>query len=223
MRRPAAVRRALHGRLVASPDEGRSAASVTDRELQGWYRDPFGLHDLRYYHAGRPTRLVRDGAHEFYEEAARQDAPQPWPPGSAPNWGRRSPGAPGYGGGASGAGPEPSANGTEPGGSLEHGHSYRRSHRSGNGGPRRSARKRAVAPAVVAVTVVGAIVAVIALRGNGGNPSITPVAFVSKAATHGVPGGGAFDEHEIVSGGTVYLQLVVEGQNILQAATGSRG
>ena len=301
---------------AASPDwqravaKGRNTASVADRELQGWYQDPFRTHELRYYSAGRPTRLVRDGGHEFYEEPASGGAPQSRPPDSAANRGRRNPSA-GYGGGAGGVGPEPGAYesqpgpyagrpyggragayGSEPGAyagqphggrQAAYGHqsgqygpessgspqpqlSHRRSHRHAHGGPRRSAKKRGIALTAVAVAVVGAIVAVVALRGNGGDGSslrLTPVAFVSKAATqtmaqktadvtlsgtiqasgktvavHGagqldlagkavslnlsarVPGGGAFNEHEIVSGGTVYLQLVAEGRNIFKAATG---
>jgi hypothetical protein len=287
--------------------KGRNTASVADRELQGWYQDPFGTHELRYYSAGRPTRLVRDGGHEFYEEPASGGAPQSRPPDSTANRGRRNPSA-GYGGRARGVGPEPGAYesrpgpyagrpygarpgaygsepgayagqpdggrqaayghqpgqyGPEPSGSLQPQLGHRRSHRHAHGGPRRSAKKRGVALAAVAVAVVGAIVAVVALRGNGGGLRLTPVAFVSKAATqtlaqktadvtlsgtihasgktaavHGtgqldlagkaislnlsasVPGGGAFNEHEIVSGGTVYLQLVVEGRNIFKAATG---
>ena len=274
---------------------------MTDRELEGWYQDPFGLHDLRYYHAGRPTRLVRDGVHEFYEQPAPRDAPQAGPAHSAANWGRRNSTAPGYRGGASGVGPGPSAYGSgadppagqrdggrpgaygrEPGqyagqpygggpggyrtgsgGPDEHQLSHGPSHRRIDGAPRRTARKRIAAPAAVAVAVAVAVVALVALRGNGSNLSLTPTAFVSKAATqtmaqktadvtlsgtvqasgktaavHGtgqldlagrkvslnlsasVPGGGAFDEHEIVAGGTVYLQFVVAGQNLFQAATG---
>lgn len=229
---------------------------MTDSELEGWYRDPFGLHDLRFYHAGRPTRLVRDGAHEFYEEPARRAASQPRQPDSGPNWGGWSPAGPGGGGG-------PGAYETGPGGPVEYRLSHERSHRRGDGGPRRSAKKRIVAPAVVAVAVAVALIALVGLRGNGSNPSLTPTAFVSRAATQtmaqktadvtlsgtiqasgktaavqgtgqldltgkqvsldlsaSVPGGGAFEMHEIVSGGTVYLQFVVEGRNLFQAATG---
>jgi hypothetical protein len=35
---------------------------------QGWYADPFGLHEYRYFSAGVPTRLVRDGSVESYDE-----------------------------------------------------------------------------------------------------------------------------------------------------------
>lgn len=41
---------------------------------QGWYRDPYGLHQDRYFSDGQPTKLVRDGAEESY------DPPPPEPP-----------------------------------------------------------------------------------------------------------------------------------------------
>jgi hypothetical protein len=34
---------------------------------QGWYRDPYGEHQDRYFSAGWPTRLVRDGDTESYD------------------------------------------------------------------------------------------------------------------------------------------------------------
>src|SRR5579862_4266970 len=37
-------------------------------ELQGWYADPFRLHEARYFSAGQPTALVRDGGTESYDE-----------------------------------------------------------------------------------------------------------------------------------------------------------
>ena len=36
--------------------------------LQGWYLDPFRLHEARYFSSGQPTRLVRDGGTESYDE-----------------------------------------------------------------------------------------------------------------------------------------------------------
>lgn len=36
--------------------------------MQGWHADPFGLHEQRYFSAGRPTKLVRDGRVEAYDE-----------------------------------------------------------------------------------------------------------------------------------------------------------
>jgi hypothetical protein len=35
---------------------------------QGWHADPFGAHELRYFSSGDPTRLVRDGDVETYDE-----------------------------------------------------------------------------------------------------------------------------------------------------------
>jgi hypothetical protein len=39
---------------------------VTDAD--GWQSDPFGLHEQRYFSLGRPTKLVRDGTVESYDE-----------------------------------------------------------------------------------------------------------------------------------------------------------
>jgi hypothetical protein len=36
--------------------------------LQGWHDDPFGRHERRYFSAGQPTKLVRDGGIEAYDE-----------------------------------------------------------------------------------------------------------------------------------------------------------
>jgi hypothetical protein len=35
---------------------------------QGWYADPFGQHEARYFSAGHPTKLVRDGSAESFDE-----------------------------------------------------------------------------------------------------------------------------------------------------------
>ena len=40
----------------------------TEQEAQGWYRDPYGVHEDRYLSAGAPTKLVRDGGSESYDE-----------------------------------------------------------------------------------------------------------------------------------------------------------
>jgi hypothetical protein len=34
---------------------------------QGWYRDPFGIHQDRYFSEGWPTKLVRDDGTESYD------------------------------------------------------------------------------------------------------------------------------------------------------------
>jgi len=41
---------------------------MSNRQLQGWSADPFGLHEQRYFSAGRATKLVRDGKLESYED-----------------------------------------------------------------------------------------------------------------------------------------------------------
>jgi len=43
-------------------------------KAQGWYRDPYSVHEDRYFSDGRPTKLVRDGNVECY------DPPPPGPP-----------------------------------------------------------------------------------------------------------------------------------------------
>jgi hypothetical protein len=34
---------------------------------QGWYRDPYGVHEVRYFSAGVATKLVRDAGREAYD------------------------------------------------------------------------------------------------------------------------------------------------------------
>jgi len=36
--------------------------------MQGWFEDPFELHEARWFSEGRPTKLVRDGDVESYDE-----------------------------------------------------------------------------------------------------------------------------------------------------------
>jgi hypothetical protein len=43
-------------------------------KAQGWYRDPYLVHEDRYFSAGEPTKLVRDSGVEDY------DPPPPGPP-----------------------------------------------------------------------------------------------------------------------------------------------
>jgi hypothetical protein len=46
----------------------RSVSGVKTLEAQGWYRDPYGQHEDRYFSAGQPTKLVRDAGQESYQE-----------------------------------------------------------------------------------------------------------------------------------------------------------
>jgi len=41
---------------------------MANRQRQGWCADPFQLHEERYFSSGRPTKLVRDGKLESYED-----------------------------------------------------------------------------------------------------------------------------------------------------------
>ena len=43
-------------------------------KAQGWFRDPYRVHEDRYFSDGRPTKLVRDDGVECY------DPPPPGPP-----------------------------------------------------------------------------------------------------------------------------------------------
>lgn len=36
-------------------------------KAQGWYLDPYGVHEDRYFSAGRPTELVRDDGAESHD------------------------------------------------------------------------------------------------------------------------------------------------------------
>jgi hypothetical protein len=42
---------------------------------EGWYRDPYAIHEDRWMSQGRPTKLVRDGGTEAYD--APPDLPLP--------------------------------------------------------------------------------------------------------------------------------------------------
>ncbi len=47
---------------------------------QGWYVDPFGLHEHRYFSAGQPTKLVRDSGGESYDPPPDEPLPGPLVP-----------------------------------------------------------------------------------------------------------------------------------------------
>ena len=67
---------------------------------EGWYRDPFAIHEDRWMSQGRPTKLVRDGGVEAYDPPPDLPLPAelvpageaPSPPGS----GEGEAGPPGY-------------------------------------------------------------------------------------------------------------------------------
>ena len=42
---------------------------MDDKEFEeGWYTDPFGRHEARWLSVGEPTKLVRDGEVEGYDD-----------------------------------------------------------------------------------------------------------------------------------------------------------
>lgn len=41
---------------------------MSDEHEEGWYSDPFGRHEARWMSQGVPTKLVRDGELESYDE-----------------------------------------------------------------------------------------------------------------------------------------------------------
>jgi hypothetical protein len=41
----------------------------------GWYRDPYGVHEDRYFSQGFPTKLVRDAGVESYDPPPGQRLP----------------------------------------------------------------------------------------------------------------------------------------------------
>jgi hypothetical protein len=41
---------------------------VSTEQEEGWFTDPFGLHEARWMSDGKPTKLVRDGDEESYED-----------------------------------------------------------------------------------------------------------------------------------------------------------
>ena len=40
---------------------------MPDEHAEGWFTDPFGRHEARWMSDGSPTKLVRDGDEESYE------------------------------------------------------------------------------------------------------------------------------------------------------------
>ncbi len=156
---------------------------MADGSLQGWSEDPFGLHEARYFSAGTPTKLVRDGRLESFDE----------PPSAAPPSGTYVPEnalagsagvVPGLAG-TSGFSPNgfspisPSLNGSGPGSSAG----------GGERGlaPRRSHKGLVAAAAVVAVAAVTAGIVIVARSGPRHDThqlTISSAAFVTRSAQH---------------------------------------
>jgi hypothetical protein len=53
---------------------------------EGWYRDPYGIHQDRWFSAGTPTSLVRDQGAEGHDDPPGY--PPPGPPAEIPETNR---------------------------------------------------------------------------------------------------------------------------------------
>ncbi len=49
------------GRIILGAVADESNAGADDAQAQGWYLDPYGVHEQRWISQGRPSNLVRDG------------------------------------------------------------------------------------------------------------------------------------------------------------------
>jgi hypothetical protein len=46
------------------------------QQAEGWYRDPYQIHDDRWMSAGLPTNVVRDGGRESYDPPPDRPLPE---------------------------------------------------------------------------------------------------------------------------------------------------
>jgi hypothetical protein len=49
---------------------------MEDEGLEGWCTDPFGRHEARWLSDGTPTKLVRDGQDESYDDPPDEEPSQ---------------------------------------------------------------------------------------------------------------------------------------------------
>jgi hypothetical protein len=47
-----------------------------ENEAQGWYRDPWAVHQDRYFSGGMPTKLVRDDGQESWDPPPERLPPE---------------------------------------------------------------------------------------------------------------------------------------------------
>jgi hypothetical protein len=159
---------------------------VASRELQGWHPDPFGLHEMRYFSVGIPTKLVRDGRVEAYHEP-----PDDWSTANAAGLAQAVDGER-----AAGTSPElPSGTLVAPADGSGHPdqpgptHVFRAVQADSAAfipvpaqGRSSRPRGRRVEYAFVAIGAVVAVLVFVALGGGAKKPGIAPAAFVTKAA-----------------------------------------
>jgi hypothetical protein len=51
-----------------------------DASAEGWYLDPYGVHEQRWISEGRPSNLVRDGDQESKDESSDRPPSHPYAP-----------------------------------------------------------------------------------------------------------------------------------------------
>ncbi|HXW39311.1 MAG TPA: hypothetical protein VEJ44_06415, partial [Acidimicrobiales bacterium] len=61
------------------------AAQDAPGDEEGWYDDPYRLHEERWISAGRPTELVRDHGREATDPPPDRPAPRPFVPALHPS------------------------------------------------------------------------------------------------------------------------------------------
>lgn len=59
--------------LVEAEDHPQTEAQPSE---EGWFVDPFGLHEARWLSEGKPTKLVGDGEVETYDDPPNEDTVQ---------------------------------------------------------------------------------------------------------------------------------------------------
>lgn len=185
---------------------------------QGWHADPLGLHEMRYFSAGQPTKLVRDGHTESYDDppvpaqlrpaAATQPEPQPASaPAAATPDAATQPDSPSAGAAAAAAAPaaateaqpdpqpEPAAAAVAAGagGELDEPGGSQPSRNLAGLGPLIVYRRSGRLYAAVAVAAVAIIVAVIGLTGGFTSPPASVSAWngTAPAAAAAAPGSHA--------------------------------
>jgi hypothetical protein len=153
---------------------------VAKGDLQGWHPDPFGLHEVRYFSVGNPTKLVRDGRVEAYDEPPEGPVPAAASVAATVS-------APSVTGGTLRQGEPELAGATRVSASASRvpaggtGDGQGGAYRAG-ANPFAQRKRRRVEYAFVALGAVVAVLVFVALGGGSRSPGIAPAAFVTKAA-----------------------------------------
>jgi hypothetical protein len=150
-------------------------------ELQGWCADPFQLHEQRYFSAGLPTKLVRDGRVESYDEPPPTSFERATPATVAVADTSPAGGPPGAWSGAqlvpSTAWPGEQTVPAEPAEPPE-------PPAPAAARPRRRPRFGVIYAAAVLALVAVAGIVVIVVRGGAGQTSVSDAAYVTRSAQH---------------------------------------